>query len=348
MKGFANVISFRKISDEDVTDVEEFIRTELLEILTTDANNSFGGDCDAIIDHEILVQHFGSRFASDTSNFKFERGDRIFINELVLHVKTVAEGAGINQFRMKRKKLRQHTKMAPKKVALECAATNGENINKLEASLEAEHATNNENQLTVKTQLIEKVKGCLESFKIEADDFEEEMVHVCFDDGKTNGSIQCVVCEKNGVKSKPYRVYYCESPDSNFWVLSNFKKHLEKTHHLVAVKTVANKDANRRKKIAANGKKSKADKTTKNSGGAEDSNSTASEVVLVHSPNNSSIIEAADDVILVVEDNKDGENEIAHRLLDQISSQMTKMVTATLNNAEELESMEIVIREEAR
>lgn len=347
MKGFANVISFRKISNEDINDVEEFIRTELLGILSTDANDSFGGDCDAIIDHEILVQHFGSRFASDTSNFKFERGDRIFINEIVLHVKTAAEGAGIHQFRMKRKKMRDRTKIAPKKIALHCAATNKVKMNG--SSANREHTTNIENQATVKTRLIEKVKDLLESFKIEPDEFEEEMVHVNFDDENFFGSIQCVVCEKSGIKSKPYRVYYCRSSDSNFWVISNFKKHLEKTHQLVATKTVAirrkqvitDKKVKKEMNVQLNGTK------TKNNELAENSSSIDIEIVSLHSDDKSSITDD-DDVVLLVVDDKDNETDPNLRLLNQISSQMTNMVTATLNNAEILESMPIEMRKEAR
>lgn len=338
MCGFANLISFKKVDDEQINYVENFIRTEMLDILSTDANYSFGGDCDAIIDHEKMVQHFGTRFASDPSKFKFERGDRMLIMELVNFVKKEADSSNIHRFRMKKKKTRQRTRNVSKKSALECVESNGNKSNKMRVNSESGHATDIEFQLTLKTGLFEKVKDCLDSYEIDTNDFREEMIQLDFVDNNIYGIIQCAVCKQSGKKSKPKRVSYYMSPDSSYWVLSNFPKHLEKVHSLVATKP-----ANQKKKARNRSKSKNINVESKKS-------NPFGEIVSVHSGeyNSIDIDTTIDDVILVCDDMNRSDSGPTTPLLDQMSLQMKKIVGAILNNGEDFDQMNIVIREECR
>lgn len=55
-----------------------------------------------------------------------------------------------------------------------------------------------------------------------------------------SGSIHCILCDdtETEIKPKPKRVFYFSSEKrSGFWVLANFKKHLEKVHSLKATRS---------------------------------------------------------------------------------------------------------------
>lgn len=67
--------------------------------------------------------------------------------------------------------------------------------------------------------------------------FDEHMVDVHWKNGAVHGVIVCILCkhENNKKKKNAHSVRYYESAGSNYWVLSNFKKHLEKMHNLVSI-----------------------------------------------------------------------------------------------------------------
>lgn len=332
MCGFANVISFKKIDNEQINYVENFIKTEMLDILSKDANDSFGGDCDAIIDHEIMVQHFGKRFSSCPSKFKFESGDRILIKELVQHVKKESDCCGILRFRIKKKKSHYHIRNIQKKNA--ASNDNKPHKNNIKSTISA----NIEFQSMRKKELFEKVKGCLNSYKIESDDFVEEMITLDVDGENIYGAIHCAVCKRSKKKSKPKRVFYHVSPESSYWVLSNFQKHLENVHSLLASKPVANR------------KKRATENTIRNNDKDEKANSSneMTEIVSVHSDGHNSLsVDMLDDIIWVTDDTNNKENG-STSLLDQMCEQMKIMVSAVLNNGEDSENIDILVRKQPR
>lgn len=335
------MVSFKYIDDEEIDFVENFIRTEVFRNLTTEVDKSIGSDCDAIVDNDVMVQHFGNRYASDPTKFKFERGDRIFIKELVAYVKKEAVGPGLQRFRMKRKRDRKPKQIETKNRATDCVDANEQSTIDFVASTEIKHPST-EYQSLLKSKLLKKVKECLTSFKIDADSFGEQMIHLYIGGDKIYGGVQCIECENSGIDTKPKRVYYNDSPDSRYWVISNFTSHLIKKHKLVALKTVVKS----KKKVATNHKNKMKHENTDNNGTAE--KSFRNDVKPVHSDVEAHMEHADDDIILVFDGDINNNNDPTQRLLDQMTSQINKMVAATLNNADNYDPMDILIGEEVR
>lgn len=93
----------------------------------------------------------------------------------------------------------------------------------------------------LKKQLFDKVLTCFEQYSVQScveyDVF--EMVDPDIVDVQMNktseqvyGTIVCIICGEKEQNPKPKRVFYHESDDSCYWVISNFQKHLTTIHHL--------------------------------------------------------------------------------------------------------------------
>lgn len=81
--GFNNALAFKNIQDEHIDNVEKFIRenhSQILELKST----------------EFKLKIFGNIQSSRLDTFKFHCGDRMLINEMVLHVKNKFEKIGYN------------------------------------------------------------------------------------------------------------------------------------------------------------------------------------------------------------------------------------------------------------
>lgn len=97
MSGYGNPISFKKITDEDISVVEASIREKTLGILTQNLSDSIPGECDVLVDDEQLIDYFGPIFAQNTCSFVFQPGDILLIKDLVDHVKRIADDGGTNE-----------------------------------------------------------------------------------------------------------------------------------------------------------------------------------------------------------------------------------------------------------
>lgn len=97
MSGYGNPISFKKITDKDISIVEASIREKTLGILVQNLSDSIREECDVLVDDEQLVDYFGPIFAQNTCSFVFQPGDILLIKDLVDHVKTIADEGGNNK-----------------------------------------------------------------------------------------------------------------------------------------------------------------------------------------------------------------------------------------------------------
>lgn len=95
--GFANAMSFKDVDEADVNFVEEYIKFDALKNATAQLEQSVEGDFESVsfcLQHDQLVEIFGNVHASNPSEFKFERGDKVRIRNIVEYVKDVVDGDG--------------------------------------------------------------------------------------------------------------------------------------------------------------------------------------------------------------------------------------------------------------
>lgn len=87
--------------------------------------------------------------------------------------------------------------------------------------------------------------------------FNERMIDLDLKNGAVNGIITCILCENDNANKKKkkknaHSVRYHKSPSSNYWILSNFKKHLENMHNLVSIQSDLRTKTNRTKQLPLN------------------------------------------------------------------------------------------------
>lgn len=103
MNGFGNALTFKDIDNDDIDTVEAFVRTELLGILSKNASDSIGDNCDALVDDQQMLEHFGEAYKETPENFKFLNGHKKLIRNVAVHVKRLVDGKGVKLFKPKLK-----------------------------------------------------------------------------------------------------------------------------------------------------------------------------------------------------------------------------------------------------
>lgn len=211
MAGFGNPLSFKSITNVEVTAIENFIRKNAFEYLTkTFCDVSMDDECEVDISDEVLTNYFGPLYAHNTASFQFRPGDKIRIKELVNYVNNKVDEGGPNKnlaFFAKKQRLNQKQ-----------MHTNS-------------HTSCKEDGL--KSKLIEKVVPYFHIAGIDEKQF-GEIVKLHTVGGKVYGDIDCAICKMERRKNeKPKRVY-CnfDGKTKGVWVLSNFVKHLDTVHKI--------------------------------------------------------------------------------------------------------------------
>lgn len=236
MNGFGNALTFKDVNEEDIMTVEAFVRNELLKILSNNASESIGEDCDALVDEQQMLDHFGEAYKEQPENFKFLSGHKKLIRNVAAHVKRLVDGKGENKglkfFQPKLILPKRAIKSEPKLHTTQDVPTpnvlNEETLTELMPQL--------------KSSLFTKVMECLKQYKVNQqmviDDVDEGIVSVFIEDGQVYGNIQCIICQNNPKKNKhnqkPKRVSYHTDEISQYWVASNFTTHLKRVHKLRA------------------------------------------------------------------------------------------------------------------
>lgn len=230
VSGYGNPISFKKITDEDISVVEASIREKTLGILTQNLSDSIPGECDVLVDDEQLIDYFGPIFAQNTCSFVFQPGDILLIKDLVDHVKRIADDGGTNeglhhfaqnieQQKSKRGRQKIHSQKFP---ILK--------HNKTVAQID---------QSRLKSELLKKISALVKSYTMNqsaesADLTADSTVKIDIVNGnKIFGLVFCPICKTENKHGKPKRVYYNFKRNGHgCWVLSNFDGHLKKMHEL--------------------------------------------------------------------------------------------------------------------
>lgn len=230
MCGFANPLSFKKITDTEIMIVETFIRTKTMDFLQQRQSDNIDRQCDAFFDDEELIDHFGELYANNPTLFEFHEGHKIFIREIVDHVKRIVDGNGINTGLGFFQNVRRYRKRAASRAS---KLTENQNYKLVKLSVKPVEGNN------LKFELIRKVAACFEPYMTDARlegesmNIDECIVVVQNEDGsKIYGDVSCIICKvENRKNQKPKRVYYnIKSESKGCWVLSNIIKHLQHSH----------------------------------------------------------------------------------------------------------------------
>lgn len=324
-------------------------------------DESFGKDCEALLHDDDMINIYGRTYAAAPQQFQFQPGDVKLIKGLVEHVKNEVDGKGTNKglhkFRGKKEKTSRGNcfnemskeNVAPKIIQLKNV------IGLNTAKTEQQHAD-------LKCELYQKVNFYFESYEVEEADImslDLDMIKVFSVGDSIYGSIVCVICKNENAKNqKPKRVYYHESSESSYWVMSNFLKHLEKYHHLVSTQKYLSKKAKRKKVVHDNMLK------PKNSFSGDHSIAKIDSAPILEPLTKSveSTIETFEEIqVDVFENENQDENEIVcdssepqqeviqnELLYKQLSQQITKMIEAVLINSDVQESMKFNFKGEGR
>lgn len=189
--GFANAISFKDIDEADIDSVENYIKYDALNNAVDRLEQSVEGDFDSVsfcLHHQQLIEIFGEIHASNPSEFRFERGDRMRIRCIVEYVKDIVDGAGklkgLGHFELKRKTKPANILMPlQKKRTLNVDKKPKKSINEL------------------KSELHRRILDVLKLHGINIDDPSDEMVEV--EPNGNFGLVNCIVCKQNeGVSRK--------------------------------------------------------------------------------------------------------------------------------------------------
>lgn len=327
--GYGNALSFKKIDDTDIAYIEEKVRSNGCAI-RKQLDESVDMDCEPS-DHS-LIDIFGKVYASDPSNFHFERGELLLIKELVAHVKGIVDANGIPNSGLKRFQYKTKIKKSKKSKCpqAEINPETKEHFSKME---------NNDRISHLKADLLRLVSACMEKHVEHLDEGTVD-VHVK-SNGRVYGTILCVICEEQKKKNrKPHRVYYSETNSRSYWVLANYQKHL-KLHTTESIQSICSERRNHIKVEPASANMpdestSLMDEETPTSPKAD-----SSELYLVDESGQLTLVEMIASAAEAPSNLTNDDNE--NWLFDQFSSQIVQMAEATLANSDAQETMMITL-----
>lgn len=196
---------------------------------------------DEILFHEEqLVDYFGETYASDPSTFRFEIGDRKLIRIVRDHlIKQQTEKGAKYKRRFRKKPERKYQKRFKHSATIDQHRKTAENGNK-DDLMDAEMLDNEDGVVSreLSAGLFERVKNYMRTFDIDdaiIQTINPNIVSVKIINDLVVAEVFCAVCQNDGAKKrkmKGKRVFYKGGEGSRYWVLSNFGQHLKKVHKL--------------------------------------------------------------------------------------------------------------------
>lgn len=325
MCGFANHISFKNITDVHIRDVEKFIKEKCLGILQKRMSDSIEGECDILLDEQQMLDHFGMYANIDVGLFEFQAGDIVLIKELVEYVKQLVEEKGLQHFRKRLEKKQR------------------------KADIKRVKKNNDIDVNDIKSQLLQKiialftVANRLNDTTFAVEGIDDNIVRIHNENGgQTIAEVVCIACTD---KTKPKKVFYNVNRNGNgSWIMSNFKKHLERTHRLVIENVRLNKVNIDLNSIQAGTGESSLDikhKPDSNAGELEQ-NAIENGTMNENGDGNgdASVLITNDDALRCIE-NTDTDTQAI--LVNQLSKQITDVMAATLRNNDAQEEMNYIL-----
>lgn len=184
----------------------------------------------SIFDEEDKVHFFGM-YASNPSNFAFLRGDVKLIMALVEHVKiNVESNKASDHFQLKADGVVK-SKQNWKGTVCTCVGVFFGEKSKYTISNNKITKSLNFTPEALRNSLLLKVRRFLETFSTasseQVEKFTDDMVDVNIVDGKLiKATVQCVFCRMMQKTSRSH-VFHQSTKNSNYWVLSNLKRHMD-------------------------------------------------------------------------------------------------------------------------
>lgn len=239
MCGFANPLSFKKITDAEISTVANFIRENTMGFLQQRLRDIIDQldeqcdqlECDVLVDDDELIDHFGALYAHNHKSFNFHLGDVILIKELVDHVKIIVDGNGINKGLAFFQSTKSRKRAVPR-TACQSKDKKHKSPQVIANPIEEEN---------LKAELISKVTAYFKPYmagvhaKDETININDCIVVLQNDDGSNiYGEVCCIICKAENRKNQnSKRVYYnTKGKTKGCWVLSNITKHLKTLHGL--------------------------------------------------------------------------------------------------------------------
>lgn len=326
--GFANAITFKDVTKENIDAVENFVREKMPQILEQHSLPS-----------NEMVHFFGNLYASMPTQFEFLGGDRILINHLIERVKNLVGSTGnltkgLALFADKKTKISGKEMFStPLGFFFGTSSNNGN----LKGGVNAENAPNT-NMCTTKAvldvspshelkdalfrninKLISKHLQANSHLRVE---FDKDMVCVKTNGTKIYGDVTCGFCKSMNNETNTFRIAH-----SKYWINSNFKKHLQTVHSIASLKKAV-----RRKSVAESNQKLELDIETLEEDEIVDQFSSQ----LDNNVGNKSPNEIED--LEILETETDTQESVIYF---QICRQVTKLIGATLKNNDKEENVTV-------
>lgn len=329
--------------------MENYIKFDALRNTTTQLEQSIEGEYESVsfcLQHDQMVDIFGELYASNPSEFKFERGDKIRIRNLVEYVKDVVDGdgklKGLQFFEMKCK-----TKSKSSLMSLQNKRTL-----KIQVDTKAK-----KNICELKSELHRRIVDVLTLHDIDTNGLDDDMVEV--EPNGVFGLVHCISCKRNSKKQvQPKRVYYKSRGQSGYWVVANFDSHIKRVHKSSPIEStgIKGKKLSKARKIKSICK-TKSDptlddgdielstiQTNLNNVGTHDTNNPLPDDTKFNESNTqieTIEIDSEADMSALNETNNT-EGEVSYD--KQISTQITKMMSAVLMNGDVQTQMDFQLK----
>lgn len=220
-----SVLIFMELTDDDIADVEKFVRENTLSFAERQLKIKLGRD-EILSNEKHLVNYFGDLYAYDPTNFRFEIGDKKTIKCVRDHIKKQVEKKGQKYLRRFRGKT---VKMKQQNTALDQMA-------KIDNQMGGDIGDQEKNEIVpmdlqlLSVELVQKLKKYLHRhFEIQESaiqQIDQNTVNVKSTASQIVAEIHCIFCENGGIK----RVFY--KKERKYWVLSNYGQHLTSAHKM--------------------------------------------------------------------------------------------------------------------
>lgn len=209
------------IGDEEVLPkinyMEEFVKNKLPKLL----NKSEEGAC----------AFFYGPYSNDISSFEFNEGERILWRVVVQHVKEMVRTKGLKYFQGKFK-----GKSAWPNGLMRSPYGQIYGNHTFDGGASALHSKNEEiDVMALKKQLLAKANGCIVKYRQKLLRSRQKLtldsVVVNIYENGIKGTIKCCYCDERKDQGKDSVKVYCQNiGDKQYWIPSNFEKHLLKYH----------------------------------------------------------------------------------------------------------------------
>lgn len=218
--GFNSANLFENITEDEISAVEKFVREELLEIISANAEATANAD-EFLMDEKQMIDNFGPLYAMNPEKFRYQVGDRKFIHLIRDHIRSKIKKNG-------RKRALCHFECIDEQPKIKNRKDN-----------EGEGVNNNINSTTcsLKTKLTEHILRKMKMLAVPQsilNFFNESFVNVkVCENGDISGTVICVVCltqSEHPENIKPKNVFCREKSGSKSWIISNFVTHLKRVH----------------------------------------------------------------------------------------------------------------------